>query len=604
MRDRTYALFARLLRPHRGQLFAATGIVLVASVLNAALPALIGAAIDAYLMPSSSSAGAFDVFHLPSRVTPMEGLRFAAAYYFLLVIAGAALSWTEMVVTNDVGQSVMSALRRAVFRRLQQIEVREYDRKPVGWYMTAATSDIDALNELFTAGFVALFSNVLYVAAIAVVLFATNVKLALVLLAAAPVILLVARWFRGGIARSNSGIRLALGAMSTYVQEHLSGAAVVRAFGARQRVIDGFRATNAAHRDAHLQSVSYYALFLPAVEMAQAAAIAAMLWYGGVSVLGGAVSLGVLTAFVAYAQRLYEPLAELAEKYNLLQSSLAASDRVVELLEGGGDAEPAVRDGEIELTHFESLELRDVWFAYSDEQWVLRGVSFTVRAGETVAFVGHTGAGKSTILSLLLRFYDEWRGEILVNGIDIRRVSIDSLRRLFALVPQDLFLVSDTVAENIGFSGTAVPAERIRAAVEIAGATEIVERRAGGFDAHIQEYGTGWSTGEKQLLNIARAVAADAPVLLLDEATASVDPETEQKIHRGREAMTRRKTSIVIAHRLATIGTANVIHVLHRGELRESGTHAQLLARNGLYSKLWDVQTLAGRVRAVTTTAQ
>src|SRR5437763_742230 len=492
-----------------------------------------------------------------------------------------------MVMMNLMGQYIMYDLRKEIFGRLQRLDIQYFDRNPVGRLMTRVTTDVDALNELFTAGFVAIFGDIFVLVGIIVALFWMNWKLALVLFSITPFIVVVSMWFRRGARITYRAVRARIAAINAFLQEHISGMATVQLFNREAKEAAKFEELNARHRNANIDSIFYYAVFYPVIELIESAGIALIVWYGGGQVVQGTLSIGALVAFFQYAQRFYEPISDLSEKYNILQAAMAASERIFKLLdtpahitEGGG----------AHVDEIESIEFRNVWFAYNEPEWVLKNVSFEVKRGERVALVGHTGAGKTTVTALLLRFYDIQRGEICINGIDIRKIHLASLRRLFAIVQQDFFLFTGNVADNISLADPEITEEAIHTAAVRVQADRFISRLPEGYASVVRERGAGFSVGEKQLLSFARALAFDPPVLILDEATSSIDTETEQLIQQAIQTLLAGRTSIVIAHRLSTIRSADSILVFHHGEIRERGTHDELMAIGGLYRKLYEIQ--------------
>ena len=582
------------LRPYRVRATVSVALVILSSILEIAGPAIVAVAVDLYVKPvagshafgTARSVGDWlSAHHVVT--TPLSGINLASVLYLTALLGGFAVLYTQMVLMNMMGQYIMYDLRKQIFGHLQRLDIRFFDRNPVGRLMTRVTTDVDALNEMFTAGFVAIFGDIFVLAGIVAVLFWMNWKMALVLFSITPFIVLVSMWFRRGARITYRQVRARIAAINAFLQEHISGMATVQLFNREAREAEKFDGLNARHRDANIDSIFYYAVFYPVIELIQSIGIALIVWYGGGQVVRGTLSVGALIAFFQYAQRFYEPISDLSEKYNILQAAMAASERIFKLL----DTEVAIRDeGTLEVEDLQSIEFREVWFAYNREEWVLRNVSFRVERGERVAIVGHTGAGKTTVTSLLLRFYEVQRGEILINGIDIRQYRMDSLRRLFAIVQQDFFLFSGTVGENISLGDPEVGDEAVRSAAGRVQADRFIRHLPGGYDSQVRERGAGFSVGEKQLLSYARALAFDPPVLILDEATSSIDTETERLIQEAIQLLMRGRTSIVIAHRLSTIRSADTILVFHHGEIRERGTHEQLMAIEGLYHRLYEIQ--------------
>ena len=583
------------LRPYRLRASVSVLLVVVSSGLQLAGPAIVAVAIDLFVRPggevpatgASARVGSW-LASLGWTPSPLEGINASASLYLATLLLGFVILYVQMVLMNMMGQFVMFDLRRQLFGHLQKLDVQFYDRNPVGRLITRVTTDVDALNEMFTAGFVAIFGDIFVLTGILVIVFWMDWRLALVLFSILPFIIITSIWFRRGARRTYRQVRTRIAAINAFLQEHLSGMSVVQLFNRQKRESERFETLNARHRDANIDSIFYYSVFFPVIELIESAGIALVVWYGGGEVIRGTLSLGVLIAFFQYAQRFYEPISDLSEKYNILQAAMAASERVFRLL----DSRPSIVDPDEprRIDEVRTIEFRNVWFAYNDEDWVLRDVSFHVAAGERLALVGHTGAGKTTVTNLLLRFYDIQRGEILINGIDIRTLPLEMLRSMFAIVQQDVFLFSGTVAENISLSDPTITRERVEAAARRVQADRFVSRLPEGYDAPVRERGAGFSVGEKQLLSFARALAFDPPVLILDEATSSIDTETETVIQRGIEELMKGRTSLLIAHRLSTIRASDQILVFHHGEIRERGRHDQLLDANGLYRKLHDLQ--------------
>jgi len=584
----------RYLRPYRMRAAGSVLLVIASSIFQLAGPAITAIAIDLYVKPMHG-AGPVGVSLDISRwlashgwsFDALTGINIAAGLYLFALVGGFAVLYTQMVLMNLMGQYIMYDLRKQIFGHLQRLDIQFFDRNPVGRLMTRVTTDVDALNELFTAGFVAIFGDIFVLLGIIGVLFWMDWRLALVLFSITPGIVLVSIWFRRGARATYRQVRARIAAINAFLQEHISGMSTVQLFNREEREAEKFDDLNVKHRDANIDSIFYYAVFYPVIELIETVGIALIVWYGGGRVIQQTLSVGALVAFFQYAQRFYEPISDLSEKYNILQAAMAASERIFKLL----DTPVKIQDaGTIEATHLESLELRNVWFAYNDEDWVLKNVSFRVERGERVALVGHTGAGKTTVTALLLRFYEPQRGEILINGIDIRRYSTESLRRLFAIVQQDFFLFSGTIADNISLGDPRISGEAIHTAALRVQADRFISRLPETYKSEVRERGAGLSVGEKQLLSFARALAFNPPVLILDEATSSIDTETELLIQEAIATLLEGRTSIVIAHRLSTIRSANTILVFHHGEIRERGTHEELMATAGLYRKLYEIQ--------------
>ena len=584
----------KYLRPYRWRAGVSVFLVIISSVFEIAGPAITAVAIDLFVKPvvGSEPIGvsrrvgewlAANGFHL----APLQGINVAAALYLFTLIGGFAVLYSQMVLMNVMGQYIMYDLRKQIFGHLQHLDLQFFDRNPVGRLMTRVTTDVDALNDLFTAGFVAIFGDIFVLVGIVGVLFWMNWRMAIVLFSITPFIVLASIWFRRGARITYRQVRSRIAAINAFLQEHISGMSTVQLFNREEREAEKFDELNVRHRDANLDSIFYYSVFYPVIELIETIGVALIVWYGGGKVIQGTLSVGALVAFFQYSQRFYQPISDLSEKYNILQAAMAASERIFKLL----DTKAKFKDeGTLEIDHFESLELREVWFAYNEPDWVLKNVSFRVERGDRIALVGHTGAGKTTITSLLLRFYDIQRGEILINGVDIRQYSMQSLRRLFAIVQQDFFLFTGNIAENISLGDPAISEERILLAAQRVQADRFISRLPDGYASQVRERGAGLSVGEKQLLSFARALAFNPPVLILDEATSSIDTETEVLIQEAIQALLEGRTSIVIAHRLSTIRSADTILVFHHGEIRERGTHDELMQHGGLYRRLYEIQ--------------
>jgi ATP-binding cassette subfamily B protein len=478
-----------------------------------------------------------------------------------------------------------------VFAHLQRLSLRYFDRHPVGRLMTRVTNDVEALNEAFSSGIVTVFGDVFTLVFILAAMVKLEWRLALVTFAVLPLVAVAAFVFRGLIRKAFRDIRVRLARINAYLAEQLSGMRVTQLFGRQRHSLERFQAVNRDHLLANLRSITYYALFFPVIEVLTAVAMALILWYGGWKSLEGTITVGVVAAFLQYTRRFFRPIQDLSEKYNLLQGAMAASERIFELL----DTAPEIRDPADPL-HLPTpgrgeIEFRDVWFRYdAGGDWILRGVTFTARPGERVAIVGATGAGKSTIINLLMRFYELERGEIRLDGVPIPRVPVAELRGRIGLVLQDVFLFSEDVRRNIRLGNEEISDERVHEAARRVGFEPFVERLPQRWAQPLGERGTSLSVGERQLVSFARALAFDPLVLVLDEATSSVDSELEARIETALGELMRGRTSLVIAHRLSTVQSADEILVLHHGEIRERGTHAQLLRRGGLYARLYELQ--------------
>lgn len=576
--DRGYdsALLRRLLtylRPYRWHAVAAITLLLATAGLSLVGPFLTQQALDVAV---------------PTRD---EGLLVTLATVFLLaLLVEFIFEYAGSILAAFIGQRVMYDLRVQIFTHLQRLSIPYFDKNPVGRLMTRVTSDVETLNELFSSGLVTVFGDVFTLVAIMVMMLVTDWRLALVAFAVIPLVFLAASIFRRSVRDAFREIRVRLARINSFLQEHLGGMRVVQLFNRQNAAARRFEAINRDHLDAHLRSIRIYAVFFPVIEVLSSAAIAALLWYGGLRSLEGTLTVGVLAAFIQLTRRFFQPLQDLSEKYNLLQSAMASSERIFRLLDTGVTvSEPAVPRSLAPPIRGD-IAFENVWFRYSDDgPWVLKDVSFSATAGKTVALVGHTGAGKTTIISLLLRFYDPTRGRITLDGIDIRDISTSALRGLIGFVQQDLFLFTGDIHRNLALDAPIGDTE-VRAAAQRVGADRFIARLPSGYSHVLGERGRSLSVGERQLLSFARALARDPRVLVLDEATSSVDTQSEAQIQLAISEVMVGRTSLVVAHRLSTILHADEILVLHHGEVRERGTHRQLLAQNGLYQRLYRLQ--------------
>jgi ATP-binding cassette, subfamily B, multidrug efflux pump len=580
--------------PHRRRIALATVLVLGGSILQVAGPLITAAAIDLYLKPEQGTAAQrvlhfIQALHLPS--TGGAGLATLTALYLATLLGSAALLSMQARTMLMTGQLVMRDLRDALFAHLQRLEVAWFSRTPAGRVITRLTSDVEALNELFTSGLVDILSDVVVLGGIAGILFALDWRLALVAFATLPFMIMLSTWFRKRARTIYREVRTRVAAINTHLQEHLAGMSVVQLARAEVRTSSKFRELDAAHRDVNIRGVFYYAVFYPCVELLISGGMAMLLVAGGVWTKGGTLSLGVLVAFLQYVQRFFRPIADLAENYNILQASFAAAERLQGLL----STEPQILQPEAPVApppRAAAFSFENVSFAYEEERWAIRELSFAARAGERLAVVGHTGAGKSTLVNLLLRFYDPQRGAVIVDGVDIRRWDLSQLRRRFAVVLQEIDCFAGTLRENVSLGRSGIDDARIRWALEQVGAAPVLSRLPQGLDTTLGERGTGLSVGERQLVSFARALVGDPEFLLLDEATASVDPLTEATIQRALERLLQGRTALIIAHRLATVVGCDRVLVLHLGRLVEEGRHEELLAKGGLYKALYDLQLL------------
>jgi ATP-binding cassette subfamily B protein len=512
----------------------------------------------------------------------------AIAFLGLLVIRGL-VQYVSAYLTQWIGQKTIFDLRMQIFIHLQNLSIKFFDGNPIGRLITRVTNDVEVLNEMFSSGIVMVFSDVFTIIGILYFMFTMSWELALLSLSVLPLLFYGTFLFRKKAREAYREVRLQVARINTFMQEHITGMMVDQIFNREKKSYNKFSDINAAHRDANIKSIFYYALFYPGVDLIGAIAIGLIIWYAGIGALKGSLTVGTVIAFFQFNEMFWRPIRDLSEKYNIMQTAMASSERVFKLL----DDKSLISNPQsaISLKKLQGeIEFRNVWFAYVDEEWVLKNASFTIKPGETVAFVGHTGAGKTTIINLLCRFYEFQRGEILIDGIDIRSINKEDLRRQMAIVLQDVFLFSGNIKSNINLGNDGISMDRVKAAARVVGANRFIEAMPQQYDAEVKERGATLSVGQKQLISFARALAVHPKILILDEATSSVDTETEILIQQAIKKLLQGRTSIVIAHRLSTIQRANKIIVMHKGEIREMGTHQELLALEGIYYKLYRLQ--------------
>lgn len=583
-------LMRRLLaymRPYKWRVVLALALTLAVTPLELAPPKLFQVAIDKYLTPAASQhidlAGA------------RQGLVLISMIYLLVLFFDFLAQYVQIRIMQRVGQQTMYDMRQEIFGHIQRLSMSYFDKNPVGRLVTRVTTDVDALNDLFAAGVVTMINDFFLLLVMIGVLLYLDWRLALATLASLPLILAVTFVFRKFVREANRRIRTAIARINAFLQEYISGMSIVQVFNRERRARVEFIKRNRDHMLAYKDAILAFALFYPTVEFLGVAAIALTLWVGGLQIFSHALTLGVLVAFMQYAQRFFRPIQDLSEKFNVLQSAMAASERIFRLLDEPVTilSDPAaipLREPRGEI------EFRNVWFSYKhaaepkDDDWILRDVSFRVAPGQTMAIVGHTGAGKTTLISLLLRFYDIQRGEILLDGIDIRRIQLQDLRRQFGIVLQDPFLFSGTIESNVRLGTAGIDRTVVEHAVDEVGLGEFIRQLPGGVDTPVNERGSTLSVGQRQLINFARALAHNPRFLILDEATSSVDTKTELQIREALDRLLSGRTALVIAHRLSTIQHADCILVFHKGRLREQGAHQQLLAQRGIYYRLYQLQ--------------
>jgi len=560
------------LRPYRFFMVLATLCLLASSACQLAGPYLIKVGLDNHIIPRK-----------------LEGF-IPLLLFYLLVIGGDFLfRFSQIYLTNLLGQRTMFDLRMGLFRHLQGLSLRFFDHNPVGRLVTRATSDVEVLNELFSTGLVTVIGDLAMIAGIMVAMVWLDVKLALLTFAILPLLLVITFYFRRKMREGFRMVRTRIARINAFLQEALSGMSIIQLFNRQERSRQKFDSLNRDHMEAHLHTIFYYALFFPLIELIAALALAIIIWFGGLQVMEGTITFGVLVAFIQYVEKFFRPISDLSEKYNIFQSALASSERIFNLL----DTEEKIPDvpSPTYLDHIDGrVSFRNVHFAYNQDEPVLKGINFEVAPGEKVAIVGSTGAGKTTIINLLCRFYDPQAGEILIDGIDIRRFDKRWLRRNIGIALQDVFIFSGTVKSNIALGEENPSMSRIIESVEAIGAIEFIERLPGGFDHQLTERGSTLSTGQRQLLSFARVMYKNPKILVLDEATSSVDSHTEHLIQQALERLISGRTSLIIAHRLSTIRHTDRIIVIHHGQIVETGTHEELLQRKGIYYDLYQLQ--------------
>ena len=639
------------LRPYWWQAAVSALAVSLKSICDVTGPYLIMVAIDRYFPAEPGSSPSTNLFahalgttnwltrRLPA--DPYQGITWLAAIYLAAILCAYFFEFIQIYLMQWTGQKLMFDLRRDIFRHMQRMHIGFFDTHSVGRLVTRITSDVDAVNEMFTAGVLAIVDDFFNLVFMAALMLRINWRLALLAFLVLPVILIVTRIFRDHVRESYRRVRTAIGRINSFTQEHISGMSVVQLFNREQRAFDDFEAVNRQHMIAFKDTIFAYALFYPAVDLLSLIAIALVVWRGGFGVLSipPIVTIGVLNMFIQYSLRFWRPIQDMSDKYNILQSAMAAGERIFKLLDTKPEivspATPLPGDGS------NRIEFRHVWFTYQtlteaqqaavdaagniqpvkgtgfspyinpDQErrviapegnpsaelaaipgieWILKDVSFTVEPGQTIAIVGHTGSGKTTLISLMMRFYEVTAGQILLDGIDLRQHDLTALRQHFAVVLQDPFLFTGTLAENIRFGNPAITDADLRQAARDVNVLDFIESLPHKFDEPVQERGNSLSTGQKQLINFARALAFNPHILILDEATSSVDTDTELRIRGALERMVEGRTSVLIAHRLSTVQRAETILVMHKGQLREMGTHQELLAQRGLYWKLYQLQ--------------
>jgi len=599
----------KYLRPYTWQVALALAAIILKAGADVLGPYLTKVAIDKYLDRAAGTHSPLDSWLSPQ---PWTGIAQIAFLYVGLLAFSFFLEFLQTYFMQWTGQKVMFDLRSQIFRHLQRMHIGFFDKNPVGRLVTRVTTDVDALNEMFTAGVVSIFEDIFVLAGIVAIMLKMNWRLALITFAVLPLIFWATMMFRTEVRDSYRRIRVAIARINSYLQEHVSGMMVLQLFNRERRAYRRFSEINASHMDAFKDAILAYSLYYPVVEVLSSVAVACIIWFGGMDVIRGTATLGILVAFMQYAQRFFRPIQDLSEKYNILQSAMAASERVFKLVDTPAEiTSPAITrtptgPGRIEFDHvsfaYRNVPVEDKTSPKNGRQsdgghgiagepdWVLRDVTFAIEPGETVAVVGHTGAGKTTVISLLMRLYDVQKGAIRIDGVDIREMDVADLRRRFGVVLQDPFLFSGTVEGNIRLGTGWITDEQVERAAEEVNIADFIRTLPNGFKEVVQERGSTLSTGQKQLISFARALAHEPKILILDEATSSVDTETEFRVRDALTRMVEGRTSLIIAHRLSTIQRADKIIVMHKGQVREIGAHQQLLANRGIYYKLYQLQ--------------
>lgn len=561
------------LKPYKFQLVLIGFFMLGNTLMSLAGPFLRQLAIDEHITPGE-----------------LEGLSTIAIFFVLALISEFVFSYFEEYRTQLIGQHVMRDLRHTLFSHLQRLDVQFFDRNPVGRLMTRVMGDVQVLNELFSSGVITVFANLLKIAGIMVVLLLYNWKLALATFTVIPVIFGATLVYQIYSRRAFREQRKQLARINAFLQENIVGMTTMKLFAQERRSYHRFNERNRKYLAANLRSIFYFSIFHPLIEVMASLATAVIIWYGGGQIVQGALTFGVLVAFIGYAERFFWPIRELSEKYTIFQNAMASSERIFQLL----DTQPSIvstarKSGNPQALKGE-IEFRNVWFAYNDDDYVLRDVSFTVKPGEKVALVGHTGAGKTSIINILCRFYEINKGHILIDGVDIREMALEELREAISIVQQNIFLFSDSIERNISLGKPSVSSEQVKQAAKDVHLDRFVQKMPDFYGTELKEDGGGLSVGQKQLVAFARALASDPSILILDEATSSIDTETEILIEDALSHLMENRTSVVIAHRLSTIQNADKIIVMHRGEIREVGTHMELLQQRGIYYRLYQLQ--------------
>ena len=606
MDSRLVKRIAQYLKPYAGWVVLALGITLLAAMLGPLRPMLIQIAIDEYIVDGGTGSGSGIQGWLIAQAEALgswgvTGLQAIVLFLLVALFSEGFFAFVKNYMTQWIGQRAIYDLRTDVFDFILNQPLTFFDRTPVGRLITRSTSDVEALSDVLSSGIVVILGDLFRLVFIMYFMFALDPTLAIVTLTVMPLMVWVTFWFRKHVRTHYRETRKQISRLNTFIQEHVTGMSIVQLFNRESEEMRRFRDINDDHRTAHIQTIFYFAIFWPAVQIIADVAVGAVLWFGGLGAMTDALTLGVLIAFIQYARQFFEPIRQLSDQYNTLQRAMAGAERIFGLL----DHDKALKetDSPKTLDRVEGrITFENVWFTYEDQErvehpesvdnveWILRDISFTVEPGDTAAIVGATGAGKSTVMNVLLRFYDIQHGRILLDGVDIRDLRLYDLRRHIGMVLQDVFLFSGTVRENLTLGNDDISDDAIREAIRLVQADRFIDQLPNGLDQEVKERGASLSHGQRQLLAFVRALLYTPDVMVLDEATSSVDTETEALIQNALEAITEDRTTIAIAHRLSTIRDADQILVMHKGELREQGTHDELLGLDGLYRRLYEMQ--------------
>lgn len=561
----------RYLNPYRRILYISIFLTILMAAIAPAMPVLVEYTLDRYILSAN-----------------YDGLTWMLILMLGLLLLQSIVRYFHSLMTNTLGQSVIRDLRIDVFNHITKLRLQYFDNTPIGRLITRTVSDLETIANIFSEGLIQIIGDILQLAVILGVMFYTDWKLTLIVLIPMPVMIFATYIFKEAMKSAFQDVRKWVSNLNTFLQEHITGVSIIQYFAREEQEMNKFKAANAEHRNAHIRANWYFSIFFPVIEIIMAVAMGLLVWYGSKNILAADLSPGVVVAFIMYINMIFRPIRELVDKFNTLQMGMVSAERIFEVLdtqeitENRGVLKPEIVQG--------SIVFDRVWFAYKAENWVLKDVNFQIKPGETLALVGATGAGKSSVINILSRFYEVNKGSILLDGVDIREYELNYLRRTIGTVLQDVFLFSDTIANNISLHDPAITRDMIVAASKQVGAHDFIMRMPGGYDYQVQERGSTLSAGQAQLISFIRALVHDPKILVLDEATSSVDTETEELIQLAIDALMKDRTSIVIAHRLSTIQKADKIIVLDKGELLEMGSHQELLARNGAYKKLYDLQ--------------